>query len=162
MGLLSEILGGLANSALGGRADTRPGGGARSPLLMALLPIVLSMLSQRGQSSDGGGGPAGAGGLSGGLGDLLSRLTQRGYGPQAASWVGTGANAPLPSGAIDEVFDAHELQQMAHQAGVSRDDMRSGLSELLPDVIDHLTPGGAVPDADSLSASVDDYLRRLS
>jgi len=161
MGFLSEILGGLANNAFGGRGDTRTGGGARSPLLMALLPIVLSMLSQRGRNSSGAAASASAGGF-GGLGDLLERFTQRGYGPQAASWVGTGENKPLPPEAIDEVFDTQELQQMANQAGVSRDDVRSGLSELLPDVIDHVTPGGAVPEADSLSASVDDYLRRLS
>ena len=39
---------------------------------------------------------------------------------------------------------------------------RSGLSELLPEVVDHFTPGGSLPAGEQLSASVDDYLQRLS
>ena len=42
MGLLTQILSGLAGNALGGRDGQRRGGGM-SPVLMALLPVVLSM-----------------------------------------------------------------------------------------------------------------------
>jgi len=154
MSLLSQILGGLAGSALGGRDGARRGGGL-SPVLMALLPVVLGMLSQRGRQGSGEGG-------GGGLGDLLGRLSQRGYGQQAASWVGTGSNEPLPAQAIDDVFGEDELQQLAQQAGLSREEARSGLSELLPDVVDHFTPGGTVPEGNTLTDSVDDYLKRLS
>ena len=154
MSLLSQILGGLAGSALGGRDGARRGGGL-SPVLMALLPVVLSMLSQRGRQ-----GNAERGG--GGLGDILGRFSQRGYGQQAASWVGTGSNEPLPAQAIDDVFGEDELQQMAQQAGISPEEARSGLSELLPDVVDHFTPGGTVPEGNTLTDSVDDYLKRLS
>ncbi|MDM0040631.1 YidB family protein [Variovorax sp. J22G21] len=153
MSLLSQILGGLAGSALGGRNGARRGSGL-SPVLMALLPVVLDMLSRRGRQGDGGGG--------GGLGELLGRLSQRGYGQQAASWVGTGSNEPLPPRAIDDVFGEDELQQMAQQAGISSDEARAGLSELLPDVVDHFTPGGTMPEGNTLADSVDDYLRRLS
>ena len=155
MGLLTQILGGLAGNALGGRDGQRRGGGM-SPVLMALLPVVLSMLSQRGRQ---GGGAAGG---PGGIGDLIGQLTQKGYGHQADSWVGTGANEPLPSQAIDEVFGHDQLHRIAQQAGIGDDEARSGLSELLPDVVDHFTPGGSMPEGDQLSASVDDYLRRLT
>lgn len=147
MGLLNQIL---------GRRDGQRRGGGMSPVLMALLPVVLSMLSQRGRQ----GGRA-AGGL-GGLGDLIGQFTQRGYGAQANSWVGTGANEALPPQAIDEVFGRDQLHQIAQQAGIGDDEARSGLSELLPDVVDHFTPSGSMPEGDQLSASVDDYLRRLS
>lgn len=155
MGLLTQILGGLAGNALGGRDDQRRGGGM-SPVLMALLPVVLSMLSQRARQ---GGGEAG--GL-GGIGELIGQLTQKGYGRQADSWVGTGANEALPPQAIDEVFGHDQLHRIAQQAGVGDDEARSGLSELLPDVVDHFTPGGSMPEGDQLAASVDDYLRRLT
>ncbi|MBT2326175.1 DUF937 domain-containing protein [Variovorax paradoxus] len=155
MGLLTQILGGLAGNVLGGREGQRRGGGM-SPVLMALLPVVLSMLSQRGRQ---GGGAAG--GL-GGIGDLIGRLTQNGYGRQADSWISTGANEPLPPQAIDEVFGHDQLHHIAQQAGIGDDEARSGLSELLPDVVDHFTPGGSMPEGDQLSASVDDYLRRLT
>ena len=157
MGLLSQILGGLAGSSLGGRPESRRTGGL-SPILMSLLPVVLSMLNQRRRTS---AGTDGAGSL-GGLGDLIGRFGQRGYGQQAASWVGTGANEPLPEEAIDNVFTTDELHHIAQQAGVSNEDARSGLSQLLPDVVDHFTPEGAIPEGEALANSVDDYLKRVS
>jgi len=62
MGILDDLLGGLAGQAVGGRAQqTRaPGGGAGSQVLMALLPVVLQMLSNRGS----GGGSGSGGGIS--------------------------------------------------------------------------------------------------
>lgn len=155
MGLLTQILGGLAGNALGGRDGQRRGLGV-SPVLMALLPVVLNMLAQRSRQGDGT-----AGGL-GGIGDLIGKLTQRGYGRQAESWVGTGANEALPPQAIDEVFGHEQLHQIAQRAGLGDDEARSGLSQLLPDVVDHFTPGGSLPEGVQLSASVDDYLRRLT
>ena len=154
MGLLTQILSGLAGNALGGRDGRRTGGGM-SPVLMALLPVVLSLLSQR--SRQGGA----AGGL-GGIGDLIGQLTQKGYGRQANSWIGTGTNESLPPQAIEEVFGRDQLHQIAQQAGIGEDEARSGLSELLPDVVDHFTPDGNLPEGEQLSASVDDYLRQLS
>ena len=153
MGLLTQILGGLAGNALRGRDAPRRGAGV-SPVLMALLPVVLSMLSQR---SHAGGS---AGGL-GGLGDLIGQLTQKGYGRHAQSWIGTGANEALPTEAVDDVFGHDELHRIAQQAGVNDDEARNGLSELLPDLVDHFTPNGSLPEGHQLSASVDDYLQRL-
>jgi len=154
MGLLTQILSGLAGNALGG-PDRRRTGGGMSPVLMALLPVVLSLLSQR--SRQGGA----AGGL-GGIGDLIGQLTQKGYGRQANSWIGTGTNESLPPQAIEEVFGRDQLHQIAQQAGIGEDEARSGLSELLPDVVDHFTPDGNLPEGEQLSASVDDYLRQLT
>ena len=164
MGLLSQILGGLAGSALGGRQSDGSRRGGMSPILMALLPVVLSMLSQRGRAAgpgaggaDGDGGPAGLGGLGG----LLEQFTRKGDGSQADSWVGTGANEPLPPNAIDDIFGSDQLHQIAQHAGLGDDEARSGLSELLPDVVDHFTPDGQVPAQDQLASSVDDYLRQV-
>jgi uncharacterized protein YidB (DUF937 family) len=154
MGLLTQILEGLAANALGGRDDQRRSG-RMSPVMMALLPVLLSMLSQRGRQGNGGGG-----GLSG-IGDLIGQLTQKGYGRQAGSWISIGANEALPPQAIDEVLGPDQLHRIAQQAGLHDDEARSGLSELLPDVVDHFTPGGSMPEGDQFSASVDDYLRRL-
>jgi len=162
MGMLSEIFGGLA-SALGGRGTAQPGGGVRSASLMELLPILLTMLSRQGhQGGSGWNGADATGGGLGGLGDLLGRLTQKGYGQQAASWVGDGDNEALPPGAIDEIFTANELQLVADQAGISGDEARAGISELLPGVVDQLTPQGVVPEDTALTDSVDAYLRRLA
>ena len=175
MGLLDQILGGLTGGMQNqGQAPMGQGGmGAGGGALMALLPIVLGMLANRGGGMGaaaapgmGGGmggsmGGGGMGGALGGLGGLLEQLTQHGYGQQAASWVGTGANEPVPPQAWSKVLQPDQLAAIAQQAGISEDEVRSGLSHIVPQVVDHLTPQGQVPPADQLLASIDDYARQL-
>jgi uncharacterized protein YidB (DUF937 family) len=153
------------------------GGGATSTVLMALVPVVLAMLSNRGtqpgspgHASGGGlgdilgqvlGGAAGGGGRAGGLGDVLGQLQRAGFGEQAASWVGPGANRPIPPDAMSQIFGQEGLEQISRQAGLSEDDASRGLSELLPEVVDRVTPGGDMPDPDALTSSVADLARRF-
>jgi uncharacterized protein YidB (DUF937 family) len=108
----------------------------------------------------GGGGSSGGGGGLGGLGSILGRLQQTGYGDQANSWVGRGQNQPLPPDAMAQVFGNGGLAEIARRAGVSEADASRGLSQLLPEVVDHVTPDGRVPDLDSLAASVDALTQR--
>jgi uncharacterized protein YidB (DUF937 family) len=166
MGLLDSILSGVANNALGrasGMSGLLGGRGGRSNILMALLPVVLTMLANRrsGASFGHASMPGGLGGLGalagiGGLGALLNRFHQNGYGPQAQSWVGTGPNEAIPPEAVSQVFNQNELSEIASQAGVSQDEARTGLSALLPQIIDHLTPHGQLPTDDQLASRVDE------
>ena len=137
-------------------------------VVVALLPVVLGMLANR-QGGGGGaggfpamglGGSGGGGGL-GGLGGLLEQLTQGGYGQQANSWVGTGRNEPISPQAWSDVFGSDRLAAIASQAGLSEDQARQGLSELMPEVVDRLTPEGQMPAQDRLLASIDDFERRM-
>lgn len=82
MGILDDLLAGAASGPGGGLPTQRPQRGAGSgpnAALLALLPIVLSMLANRGASASSGrdAGPAG------GLGDILGQMMgggQRGGG----------------------------------------------------------------------------------
>jgi uncharacterized protein YidB (DUF937 family) len=149
-------------------------------ILMALMPVVLGMLAKRGnapqagigQGQGQGGGSGGLGDLiggmlgggaaaGGGLGDLLQRFQQAGYGEQAQSWVGTGQNLPIPADIIGQIFGSGSLSQIAQQAGLSEHEASEGLSQLLPEVVDRVTPGGQVPDLDQLSASVEALARQF-
>ena len=177
MGLLDQILGGITDGP-DQRAPQSRGGMGRS-VLMALLPVVIGMLSRRGggmggmpglgASRSGSGSMGGLGGLGGlgamagmgGLGGLLEQFTQKGYGAQANSWVGTGPNEALSPDAVGDVFGGDQISQIAQQAGVSTDDARHGLAELLPNLVDHFTPDGEVPGLEQMSSSVDDFMRRL-
>jgi len=103
------------------------------------------------------GGPGGAGGLDG----LLDQLRRAGFGEQADSWVGTGANLPISPDVMSQVFGRDGLARIAQQAGVTEDEASAGLSQLLPTVVDRVTPQGRVPDFDALAASVDDLQRQL-
>jgi uncharacterized protein YidB (DUF937 family) len=53
------------------------------------------------------------------------------------------------------------LSRIAQQVGVSEEDAAQGLSQLLPDVVNHLTPDGSAPDLDQLAASVSALARRF-
>ena len=82
MGILDDLLAGAASGQGGGLPTQRPQRGAGSgpnAALLALLPIVLSMIANRGASASSGrdAGPAG------GLGDILGQMMgggQRGGG----------------------------------------------------------------------------------
>ena len=182
MGILDDLLGGLAGQGMGGRANTpatRAGGGAgMSQVLMALMPIVLGMLANRGSGgasraqanvAPGSGGLGdllgqvlgGAGGSAGGLGGLLEQLQRTGFREQADSWVSRGTNKPISPDAMSQIFGQDGLQQISRHAGLSEEETSRGLSQLLPEVVDRVTPGGQVPDFDSLSKSVDDLARQF-
>jgi uncharacterized protein YidB (DUF937 family) len=114
-----------------------------------------------GQVLGGGGAQRGGGGGMGGLGALLEGLQSAGYGDQANSWVGTGQNMPISPEVVEQIFGRNGLSQIAARAGVSEADASRGLSELLPEVVDRVTPNGQVPDLDQLTASVSDLSRRF-
>lgn len=92
--------------------------------------------------------------LSGGLSDLIKQLQQGGQGEVANSWVGKGQNKPISPGDLASALGADQIDSIARQSGLSRDDLLRGLSQYLPDVIDHLTPDGRLPDASELSGRI--------
>jgi uncharacterized protein YidB (DUF937 family) len=114
----------------------------------------------------GGGGlggliPGGLGGLlaggaagsviSGGLGDLLKQFQQSGHGETANSWVSPGPNKQIAPGDLASALGADQINSLVSQTGLSRDELLSGLSQHLPDVINHLTPDGRLPTESELS-----------
>ncbi len=121
MGLLDTISG-----ALGGN------GAGENPL----MNIVTQMISNK---------------ESGGLQGLLKTLQDSGLGDQVASWVGTGQNQPVSADQIKSALGNGQLGQIASQMGVSEHEAAGGLAEMLPHVIDKLTPNGQVPEGDLLS-----------
>lgn len=90
------------------------------------------------------GGAAGSV-LSGGLGDLLKQFQQNGHGETANSWVSSGPNKQISPGDLASALGADQIQSLMSQSGLSREDLLSGLSQQLPEVINHLTPDGRLP-----------------
>ena len=183
MSLLDDILAQVAGGGGGRAAEPRdaavdttasPGSGSgMSQVMVALLPVVLGMLSNTQQGRSTGaqqgtlGGGAGdilgqiLGGTSGGLGGLLEQFQRAGFGEQARSWVSTGRNLPMPPDALGQVLGRGGLAEIARRAGVSERDASEGLSQLMPEVVDRVTPEGRVPDSDVLLASVQSFIKRL-
>ena len=90
------------------------------------------------------GGAAGSV-LSGGLGDLLNQFQQKGQGDAANSWVGNGPNKQITPGDLASALGVDQIEQLSSQSGLSRDELLSGLSQHLPEVVNHLTPDGRLP-----------------
>jgi uncharacterized protein YidB (DUF937 family) len=127
-------LGGTLGGAIGG-------GGGLGDVLKGSLGGLLA------------GGAAGSV-LSGGLGDLLNQLQQGGHGETANTWVGKGENKAIAPGDLANALGADQIQSLSAQSGLSRDELLSGLSQYLPQVIDHLTPDGRLPTENEISGKI--------
>ena len=131
MGLLDSILG----SVLGGSSQNQNSGQA------ALINAVIQMVANKG---------GGAGGLAG----LVQSLTQGGLGNVASSWIGTGQNLPVSPDQLQSALGGGSggglLAQLAQQAGLSHGETATQLSQILPGLVDKLTPDGQVPQQDTL------------
>lgn len=90
---------------------------------------------------------------SGGLNGLLQKLQQSGLAEQAASWVGTGSNLPVDARQIGDALGGTDLADLAARFGLSQDQISGSLADMLPQVVDRLTPNGRV---DNEGLSLDD------
>jgi uncharacterized protein YidB (DUF937 family) len=96
------------------------------------------------------GGAAGSV-ISGGLGDLLKQLQQSGHGETANSWVAPGPNKQISPNDLAGALGADQINSLMSQSGLSRQELLDGLSQHLPDVVNHLTPDGRLPTEDELA-----------
>ena len=118
-----------------------PGGGGLSDVLKGGLGGLLA------------GGAAGSV-LSGGLGDLLNQFQQKGHGDTANSGVSNGPNKQIAPGDLANALGADQIESLSAQSGLSRDELLSGLSKYLPDVVNHLTPDGRLPNDSEISGRI--------
>lgn len=132
MNLLESLLSGLAGSNASGSAPANP-----------LLPLLLQMLAGNGQF----------GGLSG----LAKQFEQAGFGREMNSWISTGQNLPISLEQLMQVFGQGQMQQMASGSGMDLGSLSGGLADMLPQLIDRMTPSGQVP-----AGGIDGALAELS
>jgi uncharacterized protein YidB (DUF937 family) len=78
----------------------------------------------------------------GGVQGIVAQLEQQGLGNTVRSWVGTGANQPITADQIHQAFGSDTVKQLAAKVGMTPQDLASKLSQILPQAIDKLTPGG--------------------
>ncbi len=88
---------------------------------------------------------------SGGLSGLVQAFQDKGLSNIAASWVSTGKNLPITPEQIQGVLGNTQIRDIAQKLGVSPEAASAQLSQLLPTVVDKLTPEGQIPSSDLLA-----------
>lgn len=142
MGLLDSVLSASMNPAggaplaggvgtSGGLADGLAGLVGRAASNPQLLQVITGMLSNTGGEA--------------GLGGLIGKFQRAGLGDAVASWIGSGPNQPVSPDQVSDALGEGILGQIAAQLGLSPEAAAGQLSQVLPKVIDHLTPDGQVP-----------------
>jgi uncharacterized protein YidB (DUF937 family) len=138
--------------------SSAPGGNIGKPLLLALLALLASGALFKGggagQPASTGSHPTsneGAGGVLGGLGGLLDKFQKGGLGNVANSWVGPGQNQPVAPNQLGSALGPDIIKTIAQRSGLSEEDVTKQLSQVLPGVVDKLTPSGRLPTLAELS-----------
>ena len=117
MGFLDDILGRMTS------------GSSPSGNLSALSPVLMDMLRNH----------------PGGLAGLVQRFESQGLGHLISSWIGPGANLPISVDQLQSVLGSDALKSMGARAGIPADQVAPALTQLLPHMVDHLTPSGEIP-----------------
>jgi len=140
MGLFDSLLGSLSNSGAGSGAGFGTGSGNE------LLDTVLKFVND----------PA-----HGGLPGLVQSFQDKGLGGIVDSWVSSGRNMPISADQLAQGLGSDKLGSLAQSLGLDQGDLSSKLSELLPNVVDKLTPGGELPADNDLASLLASATKRL-
>jgi uncharacterized protein YidB (DUF937 family) len=121
MGFLDSILG---NNAANQQSGQPPVQGS------AMLQSVLALIHHQ---------------SVGGLGGLIQKFQSAGLGHLVSGWVSKGPNPPVSPDQVHQALGNEPVQQFAQQNNLPLGDAKNLLAQLLPHVVDHLTPNGNVP-----------------
>lgn len=135
MGMLGNLIGGI----MGGGQQ---GGGLAGA-------VIKMLLGQAGQT----------GGQGAGLASLVQGMNANGLGDVVKSWISTGQNLPISGAQLSKVLGQGQIAQLAQQAGLSEQQAPDMLAGLLPNIVDKLTPQGAVPPSSDLAGMGMDLLK---
>ena len=94
-------------------------------------------------------------GGQGGLQNLIGQFTSKGLGDIVGSWVSTGKNLPVSGDQLQNVLGKDTIGNLASKLGMDSGALTSQLTNLLPDVVDKLTPNGKVSEGDIMSQATD-------
>ncbi|MEG9487189.1 YidB family protein [Mannheimia sp. HC-2023] len=122
--MLGNILGSLASSVLGGNNQS------------TAIQLIQNLLQSQG-----------------GVEGLIAKFQEGGLDDLLRTWVSSDEdNAPVSSEQISNVFGQENIQNAAQEVGVDANDAGDLLAQLLPQIVDTLTPNGQVDDLKNLDS----------
>ncbi len=133
MGLLDSLENQAVNSLLGGSSN---------PLATNILQMIQNQ--------------------PGGLQGIVQSFHDKGLGSVVSSWVSSGQNLPISSDQIHHVLGSDKVKELAAAAGISPDVASSAIAQLLPGIVDKLTPNGQVPEHSNVMDIASSLLKGLT
>ena len=148
-GILGSVLGQLTGTQqpqAQPHSNTGFSSGGKS-LLIAVLPLVLAWIQKQG-----------------GLQGALDKLRGQGLSSQVDDWVSTGegANASVNQQTVQNLFDDQDVEQVAAQAQTNKQDVYGAISQVLPEIIDSLTPQGEKTSKQEANDDIQQVLNLVS
>ncbi len=138
-------LGSVLGSLLGSQQNSQ-GGLNKNALLLALLPIVLGYIQK-----------------NGGLSGVLAKFNNNGLGNKAQSWVNVDTdNDGIDAQDVLGLFGQEEIQKACQQTGASQNDVCQGIAELLPQVVNDLTPDGTLDNENVANDEISQLLQQFA
>lgn len=141
MGLFDSVLGAVVG---GQQAQAGSGGGMGG---LGNIGSLLTMVTSNPQMMQAVTGMLSNDGAHGGLGGLIQKFQQAGLGDVVNSWVSSGQNQPISGDQLTTVLGPDAITGLAEKLGMSPDAAAGQLSNILPGLIDHLTPHGQAPES---------------
>jgi uncharacterized protein YidB (DUF937 family) len=128
MSLLSSLTGALEGATAGTTTTPAAGSSASSMVLSQVIALIQNH----------------PGGVSG----LLQSFQQGGLGQVFQSWIGTGQNLPVSPDQLRSVLGSDWITKITQATGLSTAQVEQHMSTVLPQVVDHLSPNGQLPQGD--------------
>jgi len=73
---------------------------------------------------------------------LLSAVSGSDLGSIVSSWIGSGNNLPIDIDGVKKLFGENKIQEFANITGVGEDKAVNALKDVIPEVVDKVTPQG--------------------
>lgn len=123
--MLGNILGSLASSALGGNNQS------------TAVQLIQNVLASQG-----------------GIEGLIAKFQQGGLDDLLRTWISTDQdNAPVSGEQISSVLGQENIQSVAQEVGVNANEASDLLAQILPKIVDTLTPNGQVEDLQNVNSN---------
>ena len=122
---------------------------------MDILNTIQSALGGGNKKDDLMSSVMGLLGGQGGLDKMIGQFASKGLGDVIGSWVSTGKNLPISGDQLQSVLGKDTINNLASKLGMDKGALTSQLTNLLPNVVDKLTPDGKVPEGDIMSKGMD-------
>jgi uncharacterized protein YidB (DUF937 family) len=132
MSILSTLTGALEGAPSAnpsGAPGLNPGGAAMGGLVVSQ---IVAMIESR----------------PGGLAGMLQSFQQGGLGHVFESWIGTGQNLPVSPDQLHSTLGSDWISRITQATGLPQEQVEQHLSALLPQIVDHLTPNGQLPQGE--------------